>query len=115
MEKMYFNESLEKTFIEYCKVNGIEDIEAFANRCALTGLSIVKFGTSPSDNINRENNGIKDIDENAEKKDESPREDEGKQNKEGRGEKECQKEEGSVQEKKTNGVKVRKIKVLKKE
>jgi hypothetical protein len=45
---------------EYCKTNGIRDHKAFCVRCIEQGFSIVKYGVSPMDNINRENDGIKD-------------------------------------------------------
>ena len=50
------NPTIEKQIREYCSLNNIDDINAFANRCALQGLNIMKYGTSPIDNINRENN-----------------------------------------------------------
>jgi len=118
MCKLSFNKTLEKTINEYCKVNGIEDINAFANRCALHGLNIVKFGTSPADNIERENNGIKDLPKNGKrkKKEDIVPTNEGEQNEVAeQGNDNNTKEEGSLQEKKGESVKVRKIKVIKKE
>ena len=61
MARLYINPTLEKSIRSYCEFNGIEDINAFANRCAMQGFNIVKFGVSPKDNIDRENNGIKDF------------------------------------------------------
>ena len=61
MERLYLKPMLCKAIDEYCKLNGIDDVNAFANRCATQGFNIVKFGLSPKDNIERENNGIKDI------------------------------------------------------
>ena len=49
-------------------MNEIEDINAFANRCVAQGFAIVKFGVSPKDNFERENNGIKDIKKNESRK-----------------------------------------------
>lgn len=63
VNKLYINNTLEKSIRAYCKLNDIEDINEFANRCAMQGFNIIKFGNSPKDNINRENNGIKDIKE----------------------------------------------------
>jgi hypothetical protein len=65
-------------------MNGIEDTNAFANRCATQGFNIVKFGLSPKDNIERENNGIKDIknERKPKKKKELVTKDEGEQEEE---------------------------------
>lgn len=52
---------LEKSIKDYCELNGIEDIDAFSKRCLQQGFNVVKFGTSPYDNIQREINGINDI------------------------------------------------------
>ena len=38
------NPTLEKSIRSYCEFNGIEDVNAFANRCAMQGFNIVKFG-----------------------------------------------------------------------
>lgn len=61
MDRLYLKPSLCKAIAEYCEANGIEDINAFANRCAMQGFNIAKYGLSPGDNIERENNGIKDF------------------------------------------------------
>ena len=83
MERLYLKPALCKAIEEYCKINGIEDINAFANRCATQGFNIVKFGLSPKDNIERENKGIKDIkNEKSRKKKEPVTKDEGKQEEE---------------------------------
>lgn len=68
MERLYLKPTLCRAIEEYCKMNGIEDINAFANRCATQGFNIVKFGLSPKDNIERENKGIKDIKNESRKK-----------------------------------------------
>lgn len=60
-ERYYLKPMLCRQIEEYCKANNIEDINAFANRCATQGFTIVKFGLSPKDNIERETKGIKDI------------------------------------------------------
>ena len=68
MTRLYINQTLDKQIREYCSINNIEDINAFANRCVLQGLNILKYGFSPSDNVNRENNSIKDTTKNTKKK-----------------------------------------------
>jgi len=68
MGRLYVNQTLERQIRQYCELNEIEDINAFANRCLSQGFSIIKFGSSPMDNINRENKGIKDIDKDEYKK-----------------------------------------------
>ena len=50
-----------KALKEYCEANDITDFEAFCNRCLMQGLTILMYGTSPIDNIEREIQGIKDI------------------------------------------------------
>ena len=84
MARLYINPTLEKAIRSYCELNEIEDINAFANRCATQGFNIVKFGVSPKDNIERENNGIKDIKKNGtnSKKKDTPTKNEGEQNNE---------------------------------
>lgn len=64
MDRLYLKPMLCKAIQEYCELNGIDDINNFANRCATQGFNIVKYGLSPADNINRENNGIKDLKKN---------------------------------------------------
>lgn len=52
---------LEKSIKDYCQINNIDDIDSFSKRCLQQGFNIVKFGTSPLDNIQREKNGIFDV------------------------------------------------------
>lgn len=59
--RIYIKDKLVKEIKEYCKLNEIEDVDEFANECTINGFTIIKFGTSPLDNINRENNGIKEF------------------------------------------------------
>lgn len=59
--RIYIKDKLVKEIKEYCKLNEIEDVDEFANKCTINGFTIIKFGTSPLDNINRENNGIKEF------------------------------------------------------
>lgn len=62
--RIYIKDKLVKEIKEYCKLNEIEDVDEFANECTINGFTIIKFGTSPLDNINRENNGIKEFKDN---------------------------------------------------
>ena len=64
MGRLYVNQTLERQIRQYCELNEIEDINAFANRCLSQGFNIIKFGSSPKDNIEREVKGIKDIKKN---------------------------------------------------
>lgn len=68
MERLYLKPSLCKAIAEYCEVNKIDDVNAFANRCATQGFNIAKYGLSPVDNIERENKGIKDFKNEGRKK-----------------------------------------------
>ena len=68
MSRLYVNQTLERQIRQYCEMNDIEDVNAFANRCLSQGFSIVKFGTSPKDNVERENKGIKDVKKDSETK-----------------------------------------------
>ena len=132
MTRLYINPTLEKSIRAYCELNGIEDINAFANRCAMQGLNILKFGMSPRDNFERENNGIKDIVKNEKKRKQAPqgveeleeaepiredgieqeveRVDEGESTK-----KEVGEEKVEPREERRNNVTVRRIKIIKKE
>lgn len=117
MERLYLKPSLCKAIAEYCEANMITDINAFANRCAMQGFNIAKYGLSPGDNIERENKGIKDFknEKGRKKKDPSP-EEEGKQEK-GHpvklvgGDRE---EESKPTEETKDNVTVRKIRIIKK-
>ena len=117
MARLYINPTLEKSIRSYCEFNGIEDVNAFANRCAMQGFNIVKFGASPKDNIDRENNGIKDIKKNASsiKKKEPPRKNEVEQKEQGAVGKEEFKEEIQPTEKRKENLTVRKIRIIKKQ
>lgn len=116
MGRLYVNQTLEKQIRQYCEMNEIEDINAFANRCLAQGFSVVKFGTSPKDNFERENKGIKDIkkNENRTKKKDSPRKDEGEPKEIEKSRTEEPKEEIEPVEERKQGVTVRKIRVIKK-
>ena len=113
MIEIHLDKNLENQIKEYCEVNEIHDVEAFAIRCLKQGFNIVRYGLSPLDNINRENKGIKDFEEDDSKKEPSA-EDSGKQKEPKRSRnKPAEKEKSeSVEEKKP--VKVRKIQIIKK-
>lgn len=49
---------LEKEIKEYCQLNNINDVAGFITQCMLMGFNTVKYGVSPQDNINRENNEV---------------------------------------------------------
>lgn len=55
---------LMKDVKQYCKINDIDDVNDFLNRCIVQGFNIMKYGVSPIDNIERESNGIKGIEDN---------------------------------------------------
>lgn len=46
--------TIRKEMQSYCELNGIEDVDEFIWQCTVQGFSIVKYGTSPSDNVRRE-------------------------------------------------------------
>ena len=122
MSRLYVNQTLERQIRQYCELNEIEDINAFANRCLSQGFSIIKFGTSPMDNIERENKGIKDIDKDEYKRQtkqetKPPREEETKRAVEETIERESTKEENIKEEKEVKEPTpiVRKIRIIKKQ
>jgi hypothetical protein len=124
MDRLYLKPTLCRAIQEYCELNGIDDINNFANRCATQGFNIVKYGLSPGDNIKRENNGIKDLKNESRKKGkEQPgvsREEKRSEEKEDIGTIVQGKEESSEENKSkldtgvTKPVTVRKIRVIKK-
>lgn len=119
MPRLYINSTLEKSIRTYCEMNNIDDINAFANRCAKQGLDIIKFGLSPTDNVNRENKGIKDIIKNDKRqtKQKSFGEDIGKREEEIGGEKgkeDNKEKEIEPKEERKENITVRRIQVIKK-
>ena len=68
---------LEKEIKEYCKLNGINDVAGFITQCILMGFNTFRYGTSPTDNIKRENGEIEFKPTNRERKEKQP-EDENK-------------------------------------
>ena len=102
----------------------IEDINAFANRCAMQGFNIAKYGLSPGDNIDRENKGIKDFknEKGRKKKDTSPilqgEEKKRETSKDGSSRLDASRtreEESKPTEETKNNVTVRKIRIIKKD
>lgn len=63
---------LEKEIKEYCKLNGINDVAGFITQCILRGFNTFRYGTSPSDNIKRENGEIESKPTNRERKEKQP-------------------------------------------
>jgi len=56
------NKSIEEEIGEFCKLNGIEDIQGFTNKCLVDGFNIRRYGTSPMDNVRRQNGEVNDGD-----------------------------------------------------
>lgn len=112
---IYIKDKLEKEIKKYCKINNIEDVDDFVSKCTYQGFMIIKFGTSPSDNIIRENNGIKEFNENDKKPigKKITREDRKEEPK--REEIRSKEEESESREEKKEKVKVRKIRVINKD
>ena len=92
------NPSLHKSILEYCKMNLIKDVDSFIVRCMTNGFNILRFGISPTDNMKREKEGIKDFkpEKKTRKKPEEKKE-----------------EESSKEEEKP--IKTRKIRIIKKD
>ena len=63
---------LEKEIKEYCKLNGINDVAGFITQCILRGFNTFRYGTSPTDNIKRENGEIESKPTNRERKEKQP-------------------------------------------
>ena len=63
---------LEKEIKEYCKLNGINDVAGFITQCILMGFKTFRYGTSPTDNIKRENGEIEFKPTNRERKEKQP-------------------------------------------
>lgn len=60
------DKKLLKEFEDFCKLNGVDPVKK-ANEILRNELNIMKYGTSPIDNIKRENN-IQEVNDNEEKK-----------------------------------------------
>lgn len=64
--KVMIDSNLLKEFEDFCKLNGVDPVKK-ANEILRNELNIMKYGTSPIDNIKRENN-IQEVNDNEEKK-----------------------------------------------
>ena len=64
--KVMIDKNLLKEFEDFCKLNGI-DPDKKANEILRNELNIMKYGTSPIDNLKRENS-IQEVNDNEEKK-----------------------------------------------
>jgi len=51
--------SLENDIMEFCNLNDIKDINSFLVNCLRDGFNIIKYGSSPQDNFNKENKPLK--------------------------------------------------------
>jgi len=114
MSRLYINPTLEKQIRQYCQLNDIEDINAFANRCVNQGFNIIKFGTSPKDNFERETKGIKDIKKTNGKKEVDIKKVEEQPTIEREESTAVKKEESKPTEERKEGIIVRKIQIIKK-
>ena len=115
MDRLYLKPSLCKAIAEYCEANSIDDVNAFANRCATQGFNIAKYGLSPGDNIERENNGIKDFKKNEHRRKTETRRESTQAEDEKKEDDSARKEEiESTDEKSKDNVTVRKIQIIKK-
>lgn len=61
---MKIKEEIEK----YCKLNSINNIDDFINDCLTIGFNVKKYGYSPQNNFNIEQNIISKIEKNNEDK-----------------------------------------------
>ena len=115
MGRLYINPTLERQIRQYCEFNDINDVNAFANRCANQGFNIIKFGTSPKDNVEREVKGIKDIKKNNEKKEAHNEAVERQPSVKREESATSEKEESKPTEERKEGVTIRKIQIIKKQ
>ncbi len=115
MGRLYINPTLERQIRQYCQLNEIEDVNAFANRCATQGFSIIKFGTSPKDNAERETKGIKDIKKTNGKKEAHNEAVERQPSVKREEPATSEKEESKPTEERKEGVTIRKIQIIKKQ
>lgn len=58
MHQFKINNNLYEKIIDYCKLNRINDINTFCEECLNYGFNVVRFGSSPFDNLRREEKGI---------------------------------------------------------
>lgn len=45
-----------KEIKNYCRINNISDVDGVINKCLIQGFNILKYGISPQNNFNIENN-----------------------------------------------------------
>ena len=64
--KVMIDKNLLKEFEDFCKLNGVDPVKK-AHEILRNELNIMKYGTSPIDNIKRENS-IQEVNDNEEKK-----------------------------------------------
>jgi hypothetical protein len=114
MGRLYVNQTLEKQIRQYCELNEIEDINAFANRCLSQGFNVIKFGVSPKDNAEREIKGIKDIKKTNGKKEVNTKRVEEQPTVKREEPATVEKEESKSTEERKEGITVRKIQIIKK-
>ena len=108
-------QGLYKAISEYCSVNSIEDVDGFVERCIINGFNTIRFGSSPIDNVRREKDGIKDFSKN-EKPAKNEGTEEGKPSRKPRKKNQGPEETNNVEaHKEGEQVKVRKIRIIKKD
>ena len=115
MSRLYINPTLERQIRQYCQLNDIEDVNAFTNRCTSQGFNIIKFGTSPKDNVERETKGIKDIKKTNGKKETHNEAVDEKPTVKREEPTTSEKEESKPTEERKEGVTIRKIQIIKKQ
>ena len=115
MARLYINPTLERQIRQYCELNEIDDVNAFVNRCATQGFNVIKFGTSPKDNVERETKGIKDIKKQNGKKETDTSRLEKQSPIERKESSSSKKEEIKPTEERKEGITVRKIQIIKKQ
>lgn len=113
--------AIDKSIEDYCKMNEIEDVTEFRYKCLQQGFNIVRFGISPKDNINREHNGIQDLNYEKTFEEDIRQENERKQNCEetDKGDRkpsieDCEQKEEKEFKPKKSKIEVRKIQIVKK-
>ena len=54
IENLLKKTKLDSEIIEYCELNDIKNVNKFIYDCLLSGFNIVRYGSSPLDNIKRQ-------------------------------------------------------------
>jgi hypothetical protein len=52
---VHLNKEIITNILEYCKINDIKDSDEIINKCLITGFNILKYGTSPIENMKKAN------------------------------------------------------------